>query len=125
MATNACDRETISAILERLSSYLDKLAAQVFSLEEAVGQVVEVEKKSDSQTIKKLQTLDFLRQSLEDLAMMVLMLASDTGESSIGATDLAKVEKKLKLKITKAILRGETYHIFEDKLEDIGELDLF
>ncbi|WP_299508482.1 hypothetical protein [uncultured Roseobacter sp.] len=111
-------------ILKRVSAYLDKLAGQVFDLEETIGHAVREGKASDPQTITKLQTLDFLRQSLEDLALMTLLLGSSE-KAKLASGDLQKVGEKLKLQATQTLLDGYQHHSFGEKSDAFGDLDLF
>lgn len=114
----------MNAILERLSAYLDKMAGQIFDLEETIGQAVDGKSSSEPQTITNLQALDFLRQSLEDLALMTLLLGqSETAHQT--SSDLQNLCNKLKLKATQSLLMGEQHAHFGEKQDVIGDLDLF
>lgn len=124
MAAAHESNEEISTLTLRLSAYLDKLAAQVFNLEETIGKAVENSTSTAPETITNLQTLDFLRQSLEDLAMMTLLIAK-SGNTSLGASEIDKVSQRLKLNATKAILTGESHSDFGKKMHEASDLDLF
>lgn len=104
--------------------YLDKLAGQVFDLEETIGCTIASEKASDPQTITNLQALDFLRQSLEDLALLTLLLGNSK-KKTLGLNELRQVGEKLKLKSTRSLLEGENCHHFGEKTASLGDLDLF
>ncbi|WP_298912251.1 hypothetical protein [uncultured Roseobacter sp.] len=114
----------ISLIVGRLSSYLDKLAGQVFDIEEAIGQTLSNNSVSNKNAITDLQALDFLRQSLEDLALMTLLL-SDCGKCSVSASMLGAIGDKLKLRTTRLLLDGHEPNQFGHDQESLGDLDLF
>lgn len=116
--------EPIAVFLTRMSSYLDKLAGQVFDIEETIGQAVERDAVAEPPTITNLQALDFLRQSLEDLALMSTLL----GNSAKGAINLAELDhlsRKLRLKATRSLLTGEEQKDFGANRQTIDDLDLF
>ncbi|MCV3272055.1 hypothetical protein [Roseobacter sinensis] len=114
----------ISTINIRLSSYLDKLAGQIFDLEEAISHAVDTSSSAEPQTITSLQSLDFLRQSLEDLAIMTLLIGQEN-KVSLTAPEIEKISQKLKLKVTCAVLEGQQHDDFGTKKDSADDLDLF
>lgn len=94
---------SISVVLDRLSNHLDMLAGKVLATEEAVGKALQGDKAPLENAVGRLQTLDFLRQSLEDCAMLSLMLATHkNGDNS--AVSIEQLEQRLKLEATKNLL---------------------
>ncbi|WP_299827757.1 hypothetical protein [uncultured Roseobacter sp.] len=124
MGLHVNSEERISEVIQRVSAYLDRLAGQVFEVESTIGRAVEEQKASDSHTIKNLQALDFLRQSLEDLALMTLLLSRQE-RPHLGPVELQKVRAGLKLKATQSLLHGEDHPHFGDTNEADSDLDLF
>ncbi|WP_195822049.1 hypothetical protein [Roseobacter sp. MH60115] len=124
MALHIGSEEPVNKIIERLSTYLDRLAGQVFELENTVSRTVGEKTTSDTSTITDLQGLDFLRQSLEDLALMTLLMSRQEA-SRFSAADLQEVSAKLKLKATQSLLQGENHTHFGEKPDSTGDLDLF
>lgn len=124
MASKIGPEEPVSKVIERLSTYLDRLAGQVFELENTVSRTVGEQKASDPSTITNLQSLDFLRQSLEDLALMTHLL-SKHGKLRLSVAELQDVSAKLKLKATQSLLQGEESRHFGERLDSTGDLDLF
>ncbi|GFE51778.1 hypothetical protein So717_35310 [Roseobacter cerasinus] len=116
--------EHVSKIQARLSQYLDKLSAQIFDVEETIGQSIGLLQSPDAQTITNLQALDFVRQSLEDLALMLLLL-SQSEKSVLNASDLCKLSEKLKLEATRAILDGDSKNYSDQTSNTPEDLDLF
>ena len=116
--------QPVRDVLKRLSAYLDKLAAQVFDLEDTVGQTVNNRNETNSETITNLQALDFLRQSLEDLALMTLLLAT-SDKTCLNSNEINDVGKKLKLKTTRSLLAGQDSQYSSRESETRGDLDLF
>lgn len=116
--------ESVSALNIRLSSYLDKLASQVFDLEQNIGSAVWSSNAPAPETITNVQLLDYLRQSLEDLAMLTLLLGrSDQLETVF--VELNSISESLKLDTTKSVLRGMPVVEFGSKVDDRDEVDLF
>lgn len=116
--------EQVSTIQQRLSQYLDRLSAQVFDVEQTIGHALGTAPSPDAQTITNLQALDFVRQSLEDLALMLLLL-SQSGKSVLDAGELCQLSEKLKLEATRAILDGSTGDQVDKHASVSDNLDLF
>ncbi|GAB5483540.1 MAG: hypothetical protein Pars92KO_32970 [Parasphingorhabdus sp.] len=111
-------------ILKRIAVYLDGLAGDVADLEDTVSDVVKVKEVKDERAIKNLQSLDFLRQSLEDLALM----AAAFGESNKNESSEAVIKSaasKLKLKSSRLLLGETSGASAKIGKNGLGELDLF
>lgn len=116
-----CEGVSAQDVLRRLSMHLDGLAADVHAIEHAIGEESGRNPVAHNSYIKRLQRLDFLRQSLEDLALLNLFLAdhvSGTLSSSLG--------QSLRLASTKALLNPDAREP-ETSISNacIGDLDLF
>lgn len=116
--------DLIQDILNRVAEYLDKLSGQVFDIEGTVSRTISVNGISDDSAIKNLQSLDYLRQSLEDLALLAVTL----GDSKIGPLSddvIEGVKQKLKLKSTRTLLDEVPLCKTRDTDFRCGEFDLF
>ena len=103
-------------ILRRISDHLDQLAEEVHAIEHALG--AEVSNLSrESSTIKRLQRLDFLRQSLEDTALLMHFLATEQPDQA--QPDIAR---KLRLDTTRALMATDAA---AGEAPGLGEVDLF
>ena len=109
----------VSDILGRLSDHLDMLAGQVLATEEAVGSALREDHARLENAMGRLQSLDYLRQSLEDCAILTLSLAAQqNGENGLVSID--QLDPKLRLETTKDLLvphgrerqRGGDVHLF-------------
>lgn len=112
----------LRSVLERMSAHLDRLSVQVFDLEKIVATHVTQGGDAGEEAIQEFQTLDFLRQSLEDISILVLLIAKSDPETDIVMENL---HRKLKLESTKAVLLGADGSGFETETVDPGEMDLF
>ncbi|WP_299507980.1 hypothetical protein [uncultured Roseobacter sp.] len=124
MQSETSQLDPMPAIVGRLSCYLDKLAGQVFDIEETICQALADSTESSKNTITDLQALDFLRQSLEDLALMTLLLSERDGKD-LGAKGLHGVSDKLKLRTTRSLLEGKEPSIFGAEEHTLGDIDFF
>lgn len=111
----------VSDLMRQLSAHLDCLAAEVHEIEYAIGKEPENDSSFDNDQIKRLQRLDFLRQSLEDLALLNHFLADHvTGEIP------HSLENRLRLEATRALFKPD-----QTKLDialasrTLGDVDLF
>lgn len=111
----------LSLLLQRLSAHFDGLAGDVFEIEQVIGNNFNQEDLKKSDTITRLQRLDFLRQSLEDLALLAHYICSETtGEVS------SALSEKLRLDTTKLLLEPDKARKIRPVESDTrGELDLF
>lgn len=107
-------------VLKRLARQLDHLAAEVHRIEHAIGDGLAVSDLRDSDTVQRLQRLDYLRQSLEDMALLSLFL-SDAGEDPCHG-DLAP---RLRLEATRQLLDPRGVHAVKPAPPLVGDVDLF
>ena len=112
----------IGPILERMSAHLDRLAAQVYDIENAVGAAMVAGADGSDALIRDFQTLDFLRQSLEDLALLSLLLGQ-IGEGL--PEEPASLSSRLKMEVTRLIVMGSLHRDGSQPFDDTGDLDLF
>ncbi|WP_299498523.1 hypothetical protein [uncultured Roseobacter sp.] len=111
-------------ILKRIAVYLDGLAGDVADLEDTVGDVVKVKEVQDERAIKNLQSLDFLRQSLEDLAFMAAAFG-ESNENESSEAVIKSTTSKLKLKSSRLLLGDTSDAPAKSGKNGLGELDLF
>jgi len=124
--TEPCSEgETLGKILARVSGHLDALAAQVFTIEQAVGATVLRSGNTSGATITEIQGLDFLRQSLEDMALLMHLLNKREKALNSGDSDLQRIAQRLKLNSTQKLLRSDVCKKRQIETETSGELDLF
>lgn len=111
----------IPDLMRRLSVHLDSLAAEVHEIEHAIGQELGKDSTFDDGQIKRLQRLDFLRQSLEDMALLKHFMADHLiGEIPNG------LESRLRLESTRTLLKPRQKQP-EPVLQSraLGDVDLF
>ena len=112
----------LDPVLGRMSAHLDCLAAMVFDLEQTVANHLATPEGFKGNSIEEFQSLDLLRQSLEDLAILSLLLAKRENAQPTEPTQLAS---RLSLDITRSVLLGGTGVGFQDTATQAGDLDLF
>jgi hypothetical protein len=112
---------TLRDLLQRISRHLDSMASEVHGIEDTIGgALIEVYVK-EPETISKLQRLDFLRQSMEDLALLMMSLSNDHD----GSLDKGLAEN-LRLETTRQLVRGNIKLLgFPSSCKVTGEVDLF
>lgn len=119
-----CDEEIhfkeLNELLGDFSGQLDKIAVQVFHVEEAIAGVLSDGRTTDFSVITKLQSLDYIRQSLEDLALLSYLLKKQGIKAKI---DVQGLVSKLKLEETTRLLEGNRPH--QANGPSFGEIDLF
>jgi hypothetical protein len=110
----------------RLSVYLDTLGDQIHAVEHEIGEQFCPKSPPKAATITQLQSLDYLRQSLEDLAMLALLLGKAEGIGTLPATTAADISAKLNLNDTKALMCSQLDSVgFGAGAAGSGDLDLF
>ncbi len=122
MNKSAAETLSLTDLLAGVSGQMDSLASEVHQIEHAIGDELVVMSAQGAQTITRLQRLDFLRQSLEDLALLMHFLSKNhDGYVEPGIAD------KLRLDATKALLQerrsARTRFPPDDRI--LGEVDLF
>ncbi len=106
MSTFQRDDTSLKSVLLRLSDHLDSLSTKVLIVEEALGDTLG---KFDQQTaidLKKVQQLDYVRQSIEDCALLSLLLAQMDFEVLDVIFDERQIATRLKLESTVSILKS-------------------
>ncbi|MDW4496485.1 hypothetical protein R5H30_00710 [Sulfitobacter sp. D35] len=114
----------LATVLSRVSRHLDGMAGQIFSLEEAVSRGMPG-RAADHAAIRELQTLDFLRQSLEDLALLAHQLHLHADTSNVEDLPVLKIARALKLDSTRTLLDCAAGLPVVDDRATVGDLDLF
>ena len=107
-----------SIILYSLSDHLDMLAGQILSMEETVGDALRGETNDFAASVSKLQSLDYVRQSLEDCAVLALIIAKNQ-ENGV-APQANQLREKLKLESTKELVSPAA-----GSTQKLGEVQLF
>lgn len=111
----------LSEVIRNVSAHVDGLAAEVHAIEHAIGDELGDDFQIENSHIKRLQRLDFLRQSLEDLALLNLFIA----DVCLGELDPI-VRKRLNLATTKSLLCAEAKRSSDTvPMEHVGDVDLF
>lgn len=104
-----------AAILGNMASYLDDLSKDAAQIAEAVSNLTaELETSPPSRTIEKLQKLDALTQSLEDLGRLCQAISSSVDTPTAHSTTL-------KLAATKSLLEEQAPVTCRER----GSIDLF
>jgi hypothetical protein len=122
MPEKPADCVTLPTLLQRLSSHLDVLAAQVYDVEEAVGETISLGLLKNNGAINQLQNLDFLRQSLEDLALLTHLLQNENTLTPLGVSETISIQQKLKLNVTQNLLGDQPT---TSSTREFGDVDLF
>ena len=105
-------------ILARMSDRLDALADDIHQIEQTIGGDIDGTQAKSFQVIRRLQRLDLVRQSLEDLALLSLTLSRDPGAD----LDCGTISK-LRLDVTRTLLRPDT--ATRSSAVTVGDVDLF
>ena len=118
--------QPLVGILHRMSRHLDDLAARVYHVEHAIGDEFSTSGPQATATIQRLQTLDLLRQSLEDLSLLVLFVSQTDGIESQNVKGIEKLANRLSLDATKALLTPKFCPARRGTLPfEEGDVDLF
>lgn len=89
----------LASVLERMSGSLDALADMVHGVEHAIGAELTDGNALATGQITKLQHLDLIRQTLEDLSILSLALSRDSD-----GLVRPEIADKLRLAATKQLL---------------------
>lgn len=116
------DSDSNAHVLRRLSTHLDMLAGQIFSVEEALSGVLAEDTQTSEIPITKFQSLDFTRQSLEDCALLLHFLSNQILDKDSIHQQSEELSKKLKLDATRNLLCD---HSVEKENQKNGEVDFF
>lgn len=118
--------QPLVGILHRMSSHLDDLAARVYHVEHAIGDEFSTSGPQAAATIQRLQTLDLLRQSLEDLSLLVLFVSQSDDLCGQSVNEINQLANRLSLDTTKALLTPQYCPTRRGSLpREEGEVDLF
>lgn len=118
-------KHALDQMMHRLSTHLDGLAAEVHRVEHAIGESLG-RRSDDDAPITQLQSLDYLRQSLEDLSLLTLMLGRRSDLGVLSADEGLQITRKLRLAVTRQILLSlDSPETFGASCRNAGNLDLF
>ncbi|GLT10247.1 hypothetical protein ACFQFQ_10265 [Sulfitobacter porphyrae] len=96
----------LGVILQRVSSHVAGLAEMVNWAEHAIGDRLDLSRE-DAGVIGQLQSLDYLRQSLEDLTALTAAIGCQPGVNTIGVAGLADACSSLRLADTRALFQAQ------------------
>lgn len=118
---------SMEEVMGRMSDHLDSLACKVFEIEDVLGRTLDGKKPAieDGSAITRLQSLDFLRQSLEDLALMICLVSKNTEYLHDHKLPVERICAGLKLDTTRFVVVGKDIPDMEKTSQDTGEFDLF
>ena len=112
----------LSEVLDRLSVHLDMIAGQVFDVEEAISPLLSNNIASSNPSIEKFQSLDFVRQTLEDCSLLVGILSKENSTTGVSIFDKTQITNRLKLDITRELLTDNVPSI---RFESGGDIEFF
>ena len=116
---------TSEALLTRLSRYLDHLADEVQKVEQTIAAPPEDGDALPGSAIVQLQSLDRLRQSLEDLALLTLCLGRTDAMGRPALECPGQIRNNLRLEATRALFDQPCGATRPVRREASGEVDLF
>ncbi len=118
--------EDLSAdVLLRLSKHLDKLSGQVCDAEEHIGDLLSGMVPQRAFTFERIQSLDFVRQSLEDCALLLLYLGQLEARPEDGTNVLTDLRRRVKLDTTRNIILPAAGNDAVPRNDGSGSLEVF
>lgn len=115
----------LSLVLARLSAHLDKVAEQVHEVEAELGTLLSVRQSEIHKSISKIQLLDFVRQSLEDCALLTHFLSTSAAFNNLDNETARTLSAKLKLSATQDLLTRDHKDYQKASRENYGIIDFF
>ncbi|MEM9969156.1 MAG: hypothetical protein AAF755_13825 [Pseudomonadota bacterium] len=112
-------------LFKRLAVHMDGLAARVHRIECLLSPQMLDASARENRTIRDLQHLDYLRQSLEDCALLLLLLGQHLSQSFLTVEDIAAIQEKLRLESTQELFTDPVVRPVSTLHENTGEIDLF
>ncbi len=120
------DRVHLRHVLLRMSQHLSLLAKRTRALENVAEALGADQADLPEEAIKHLQTIDFLRQSIDDLCLLTFYLGTDDGSAHLTAEEAMETARKLSLTVTKMLLNVGPFTGCEDVAPaDGGETQIF
>lgn len=125
MGQKPCDLP-LETVLSNISSHLDQLAGRIYDIEETLGETLATN-KAEISSITKFQSLDFIRQSLEDCAMLVHLLSTHAPPAASSIDNSSQMASRLRLDVTRSLMVAPANDpsAFEKNDADVGDVDLF
>lgn len=111
-------------VLARLSKHLDHLSGQVFDTEEQLGELLVSVSPQKPVAMDKIQSLDFIRQSLEDCALLLHCLSDQKNDHLEPKQLLENAHQRMKLNTTQKIVVPANDDVERDA-KTPGSIDLF
>ena len=109
--------------MQNVSEHLSSLADQTHALEHTVGQQLCHQALQNTSAITQLQSLDYLRQSLQDLAILTLTLSESGCCGHLYPKTTKDILQKLNLHDTKALVCATHASVACD-LSDTNQSDI-
>lgn len=110
-----------SDLMPRIARHLDELAETLGDVENALGDILP--RTLEDRAILRLQTLDQIRQSVEDLSVLMTLIGQASLSKKVCLNELSDKDTQLTLQSTKNLLK--TAPNFTQTAQDVGNLDLF
>ena len=98
---------SLSQVMSAISPQLLALGTEVAKLEEIIGPILSGESPPPADLIVELQTLDWLRQSILDLARLTRHLSEIAVDEIVSKGQMEAVSQTLHLSVTKSLLKGD------------------
>ena len=116
-----------STVLSRLSAHLDRLSCQIYDVEEALGKIWAEPGAGAgaSASVTRLQSLDYVRQSLEDCALLVHYLGKTSHVNELSNECAGDLRGRLKLNTTQNLVIPFNSPKSSGQNADTGGVELF
>ncbi len=117
---------SLTELLARLSRHLDALSGEVHVVEHGIGSHLSGSDLRAPRAITQLQSLDYLRQSLEDLALVAHLAGRLPEVQGHHCSGVDAIAAKLTLQRSKALLQSGQMPVPTDFADTgQGDVDLF
>ena len=117
--------KSLKDVLGRLSRHLDILAEKALTIEDAVSGLIEDREPGSREVFEGLQSLDYIRQSLEDLAVLCHLLKAHLSADLAEPFDAVTLASNLKLRDTQNLVIKPSLKSGNNSAKVSGDLDLF
>jgi len=124
MTSLSNDEVHLSDLMHRLAQHISEMSNSVFEVEEMLGLDVTHSNRGFNLKIERVQSLDFLRQSLEDCSILTLSVSRLCREEATFSVPKRSLLAKVKLEATKALVAGEEI-ADAGATKRTGEVDFF
>lgn len=119
-------KQNLSTLMQELSVYLDDLLQLTHRVENAVSDQHCLIPSLQENTIKQLQSLDYIRQALNDLATLTLILGECGFQDVVSSEIRDEMMEKLNLNDVKLMVcKGHKSFTDRDVSASYGDFDFF